>query len=231
MNINKLRFGVSKDPYCVSDRIYITIGVFRSHITIITSRYCGDIPVIASGAAAEQKSRGLRSIDIRVFSGFVIGGEPFRVRTRRRSFPRELPAEVRIPASRGATARRCRLRPSAPGFFHRGITLLHTEKVLLLAVFCYDTKTKRFYISLIYRIIRFMLRNLTQQKRSFIEGPRERKTELRPLIEVAVYQLFCKRTKSLYHTLALREKHWFAYLSIELFNPIQRYNNSFILCG
>ena len=59
----------------MSDRIYITIGVFRSHITIITSRYCGDIPVIASGAAAEQKSRGPRSIDIRVFSGFVIGRE------------------------------------------------------------------------------------------------------------------------------------------------------------
>ena len=165
--INKLRFGVSKDPYCMSDRIYITIGVFRSHITIITSRYCGDIPVIASGAAAEQKSRELRSIDIRVFSGFVIGGEPFRVRTRRRSFPRELPAEVRIPASRGATARGCRLRPSAPGFFHRGITLLHTEKVLLLAVFCYGTKTKRSCISLICRIIRFILRNLAQQKRPF----------------------------------------------------------------
>ena len=153
LNINKLRFGVSKDPYCVSDRIYITIGVFRSHITIITSRYCSDIPVIASGSAAEQKSRKLRSIDIRVFSGFVIGREPFRVRTRRQSFPRELPAEVRIPASRGATARGCRLRPSAPGFFHRGITLRHTEKVLLLAVFCYGTKTKRSRISLICRII------------------------------------------------------------------------------
>ena len=164
----------------MSDRIYITIGVFRSHITIITSRYCGDIPVIASGAAAEQKSRELRSIDIREFSGFVIGGEPFRVRTRRRSFPRELPAEVRIPASRGATARGCRLRPSAPGFFHRGITLRHTEKVLLLAVFCYGTKTKRSRISMICRIIRFMLRNLAQQKRPFIEGPRERKTGLGP---------------------------------------------------
>lgn len=149
----------------MSDRIYITIGVFRSHITIITSRYCGDIPVIASGSAAEQKSRELRSIDIRVFSGFVIGGEPFRVRTRRQSFPRELPAEVRILASRGATARGCRLRPSAPGFFHRGITLRHTEKVLLLAVFCYDTKTKRSRISLIYRIICFASRNLAQQKR------------------------------------------------------------------
>ena len=149
----------------MSDRIYITIGVFRSHITIITSRYCGDIPVIASGSATEQKSRGLRSIDIRVFSGFVIGREPFRVRTRRRSFPRELPAEVRIPASRGATARGCRLRPSAPGFFHRETTLRHTEKVLLPAVFCYDTKTKRSCISVICRIIRFMLRNLAQQKR------------------------------------------------------------------
>ena len=149
----------------MSDRIYITIGVFRSHITIITSRYCGDIPVIASGSAAEQKSRGLRSIDIRVFSGFVIGREPFRVRTRRRSFPRELPAEVRIPASRGATARGCRLRPSAPGFFHRETTLRHTEKVLLPAVFCYDTKTKRSCISVICRIIRHMLRNLAQQKR------------------------------------------------------------------
>lgn len=153
LNINELRFDVSKDPYCVSDRIYITIGVFRSHITIITSRYCGDIPVIASGAAAEQKSRGLRSIDIRVFSGFVIGGEPFRVRTRRRSFPRKLPAEVRIPASRGATARGCRLRPSAPGFFHRETTLRHTEKVLLPAASCYGTKTKRSRISLICRII------------------------------------------------------------------------------
>ena len=175
--INKLRFGVSKDPYCVSDRIYITIGVFRSHITIITSRYCGDIPVIASGSAAEQKSRGLRSIDIRVFSGFVIGREPFRVRTRRRSFPRELPAEVRIPASRGATARGCRLRPSAPGFFHRETTLRHTEKVLLPAVFCYDTKTKRSCISVICRIIRFMLRNLAQQKRpsekDLVSGKRE----------------------------------------------------------
>ena len=164
--INKLRFGVSKDPYCMSDRIYITIGVFRSHITIITSRYCGDIPVIASGAAAEQKSRGPRSIDIRVFSGFVIGGEPFRVRTRRRSFPRELPAEVRIPASRGATARGCRLRPSAPGFFHREIVFRHTEKVLLLAVFCYGTKTKRSCMWLTYRIVCFVLRNLAQQKRS-----------------------------------------------------------------
>ena len=163
----------------MSDRIYITIGVFRSHITIITSRYCGDIPVIASGSAAEQKSRGLRSIDIRVFSGFVIGGEPFRVRTRRRSFPRELPAEVRIPASRGATARGCRLRPSAPGFFHRETTLRHTEKVLLPAVFCYDTKTKRSRISLIYRIIRFMLRNLAQQKRPFIEGPLSGKRDYR----------------------------------------------------
>lgn len=149
----------------MSDRIYITIGVFRSHITIITSRYCGDIPVIASGAAAEQKSRELRSIDIRVFSGFVIGGEPFRVRTRRRSFPRELPAEVRIPASRGATARGCRLRPSAPGFFHRRIVFRHTEKVLLLAASCYGTKTKRSRISLIYRIVCFLLCNLTQQKR------------------------------------------------------------------
>lgn len=163
----------------MSDRIYITIGVFRSHITIITSRYCGDIPVIASGAAAEQKSRELRSIDIRVFSGFVIGGEPFRVRTRRRSFPRELPAEVRIPASRGATARGCRLRPSAPRFFHRETALRHTEKVLLLAVFCYDTKTKRSRISLIYRIIRFMLRNLAQQKRPFIEGPLSGKRDYR----------------------------------------------------
>lgn len=151
----------------MSDRIYITIGVFRSHITIITSRCCGDIPVIASGSATEQKSQGLRSIDIRVFSGFVIGREPFRVRTRRRSFPRELPAEVRIPASRGATARGCRLRPSAPGFFHRRIVFRHTEKVLLLAVFCYGTKTKQSRISLICRIIRFMLRNLAQQKRSF----------------------------------------------------------------
>ena len=163
----------------MSDRIYITIGVFRSHITIITSRYCGDIPVIASGAAAEQKSRELRSIDIRVFSGFVIGGEPFRVRTRRRSFPRELPAEVRIPASRGATARGCRLRPSAPRFFHRETALRHTEKVLLLAVFCYDTKTKRSRISLIYRIIRFMLRNLAQHKRPFIEGPLSGKRDYR----------------------------------------------------
>lgn len=163
----------------MSDRIYITIGVFRSHITIITSRYCGDIPVIASGAAAEQKSRELRSIDIRVFSGFVIGGEPFRVRTRRRSFPRKLPAEVRIPASRGATARGCRLRPSAPGFFHRETALRHTEKVLLLAVFCYGTKTKRSRISLIYRIIRFMLRNLAQQKRPFIEGPLSGKRDYR----------------------------------------------------
>ena len=163
----------------MSDRIYITIGVFRSHITIITSRYCGDIPVIASGAAAEQKSRELRSIDSRVFSGFVIGGEPFRVRTRRRSFPRELPAEVRIPASRGATARGCRLRPSAPRFFHRETALRHTEKVLLLAVFCYDTKTKRSRISLIYRIIRFMLRNLAQQKRPFIEGPLSGKRDYR----------------------------------------------------
>ena len=159
---------------CIRDR-----GVFRSHITIITSRYCGDIPVIASGAAAEQKSRELRSIDIRVFSGFVIGGEPFRVRTRRRSFPRELPAEVRIPASRGATARGCRLRPSAPRFFHRETALRHTEKVLLLAVFCYDTKTKRSRISLIYRIIRFMLRNLAQQKRPFIEGPLSGKRDYR----------------------------------------------------
>lgn len=150
----------------MSDRIYITIGVFRSHITIITSRYCGDIPVIASGSATEQKSRGLRSIDIRVFSGFVIGREPFRVRTRRQSFPRELPAEVRIPASRGATARGCRLRPSAPRFFHRKITLRHTEKVLLLAASCYGTKTKRSRISLIYRIVCFALRNIAQQKRS-----------------------------------------------------------------
>ena len=163
----------------MSDRIYITIGVFRSHITIITSRYCGDIPVIASGSAAEQKSRELRSIDIRVFSGFVIGGEPFRVRTRRRSFPRELPAEVRILASRGATARGCRLRPSAPGFFHRRIVFRHTEKMLLLAVFCYETKTKRSRISLIYRIIRFMLRNLAQQKRPFIEGPLSGKRDYR----------------------------------------------------
>ena len=164
----------------MSDRIYITIGVFRSHITIITSRYCGDIPVIASGSATEQKSRGLRSIDIRVFSGFVIGREPFRVRTRRQSFPRELPAEVRILASRGATARGCRLRPSAPGFFHRETALRHTEKVLLLAVFCYGTKTKRSRISLIYRIVYFLLCNLTQQKRPFIKGPRERKTGLGP---------------------------------------------------
>lgn len=37
----------------------------------------------------------------------------------------------------------------------------------------------------------------------------ERKTELHPLVEVAVYQAYCKRTKSLYHTLALREVHWF----------------------
>lgn len=49
--------------------------------------------------------------------------------------------------------------------------------------------------------------------RLIINHLRERKTELHPLVEVTVYQLFYKRTKSLYHTLALREKHWFARLS------------------
>ena len=47
--------------------------------------------------------------------------------------------------------------------------------------------------------------------RLIINHLQERKTEPRPLIEVTVYQSYCKRTKSLYHTLALCKKHWFAY--------------------
>lgn len=35
---------------------------------------------------------------------------------------------------------------------------------------------------------------------------------------LSVYQLVAERTKSLYHTLALCEKRWFAYLFLRLFN-------------
>ena len=50
---------------------------------------------------------------------------------------------------------------------HPCTTIRHTEKVLSAAATCYGTKTKRFRISLIYRIICFNLRNIAQQKRSF----------------------------------------------------------------
>ena len=50
---------------------------------------------------------------------------------------------------------------------HPCTTIRHTEKVLLLAVFCYGTKTKRPRIFLIYRVVCFNLRNIAQQKRPF----------------------------------------------------------------
>ena len=49
---------------------------------------------------------------------------------------------------------------------HPCTTIRHMRKMLPSAIFCYDTKTKRFRISLIYRIVCFALRNLAQQKRS-----------------------------------------------------------------
>lgn len=44
---------------------------------------------------------------------------------------------------------------------------------------------------------------------------------LEPLKMFSVYQLVTERTKSLYHTLALCEKRWFAYL-FEAFQYLQR---------
>ena len=41
---------------------------------------------------------------------------------------------------------------------------------------------------------------------------------LEPLKMFSVYQLVTERTKLLYHTLALCEKRWFAYLFLRLFN-------------
>ena len=48
-------------------------------------------------------------------------------------------------------------------------TIRHTEKVLSAASFCCGTKTKRFRIFLIYRIVCFNLRNIAQQKRPFVK--------------------------------------------------------------
>lgn len=47
------------------------------------------------------------------------------------------------------------------------------------------------------------------------------KMGLEPLKMFSVYQLVTERTKSLYHTLALCEKRWFAYL-FEAFQYLQR---------
>ena len=60
-----------------------------------------------------------------------------------------------------------------------------------------------------------------QQKRSSFEDHFGWKMGLEPLKMFSVYQLVTERTKSLYHTLALCEKRWFAYL-FEAFQYLQR---------
>ena len=76
-------------------------------------------------------------------------------------------------------------------------------------------------MSLIYRIICAGLRLSANKKGLLSKTLSGWKMGLEPLKMFSVYQLVTERTKSLYHTLALCEKRWFAYL-FEAFQYLQR---------
>ena len=161
----------------MSDRIYITIGVFRSHITIITSRYCGDIPVIASGSAAEQKSRELRSIDIRVFSGFVIGGELPGTDTQAVVSPgtASRSSHPRFTGRHGT-----RMSPATVGteiFPPRNSASAHGEGAFTCCLLLrHKNKTIPHIIDIQNRLLR--IAQSCPTKKALRKGPRERKTRL-----------------------------------------------------